>query len=123
MLLGLGNLVTNYWLTWFLPTCVAAVGFLTLCWKGIKAFVKIHEAAEKIARIEHEFQPNSGTSMRDQIDAVRAEQATVKTALTIQVRQMTDHIAADSQAFKRQDRFNTKIEGTLERIEDHLRSK
>jgi phosphate uptake regulator len=117
----LGNLFTDC-VAWA-PGILAALGILVLCWKGVTAFVKIIEAARKIdglstkvATIEHEFSPNSGTSMRDQVDAVRNAQA-------LALSQMADHMRSDAEAFKRQDRFNTKIEGALERIEDHIRGK
>lgn len=118
------------WLVWLPASLLATLGVLAVCWKGIKAFVRISDAADKIGRIEHEFSPNSGSSMRDQIDAVRIEQLKVSTDLQmqsadlkIQVSQMRDHIGADAKAFASQDRFNQRIESTLDRIEDHVRGR
>lgn len=118
-----GALVDVYWITWFPGSLLALTGILLLCWKGIRSFVTIQEAAATITRIEHEFSPNSGSSMRDQIDALRIEQTRVATNLLLSNEQMASHIRADADAFSRQDRTNTRVEATLDRIEDHVRGK
>lgn len=111
----------SYWITWFPAALLAALGVLAMAWKGIVAFTRIQGAAAAITRIEYEFSPNSGTSLRDQVDAVRLEQADVKADLRIQMRQMQDHIAADGRSFDYQARFNQHVEATLDRIEAHVR--
>lgn len=119
-----------YWITWFPGSVLACLGILALVYKGILALTKVTDAANvtrviqadvselklEVANIKHEFHPNSGTSMRDQVDAISTTQQLDKGV-------MQSHMDNDKSAFARQDRVNNRIESVLDRLEDHLRNK
>lgn len=51
------------------------VGFLALMFKGLRVLLRrFDKQDDTLARIEHEVFPNTGGSLRDQVDNIRAEQ-------------------------------------------------
>lgn len=109
--------VDNYWLTWFPGALLAFFGLLTLIWKGIEQRVEekrvLRELKLALPAIQAEFSPDHGHSMKDRVEALHAKQDKHQ-------RVMTDHMENDKTAFAKQERFNDRIEATLERIEDKL---
>lgn len=118
----LAGLTVEYWFTWFPASVLATCGILTLVWKGIVAFGRMVDSSKRteamdarLIRIEHEFSPNSGTSMRDKVDALGVGQL-------LGAQTMAGHIESDRQAFARQDTVNNRLESVLDRLEDHMRN-
>lgn len=91
-----------YWFTWFPGACVATFALLVLIYKAVLAVNKIVTIVPVVEEIKHEFSPNSGSSMRDQVNALRSGQTRVIHRLDGQDWRMDRHEAA------------------LERIEDKL---
>jgi len=115
--------MSAYWVTWFPGVLLATLGVLTLVWKAISALVKLQQALPVIYQIHHEFSPNSGASMRDQVDQLRSDvhdAANKNLDLGVTLRK---HVGDDREAFSAQARTNTRIERQLDRIEDHVRGK
>jgi hypothetical protein len=114
----------NDWTLWLAPEAfLALLGIGAIVWKGVRLIFKVEAALPVLFEISHEFSPNSGNSLRDQIDAVRVDQRAVAGNLVKQVDSMQSHIAADATAFAKQDQTNLRVEATLDRIEDHVRGK
>ena len=113
----LGSAVNNYWLTWFPGAVLALISVLILVWKGITWLTSgihtIKQVQVALPLIQAEFSPNHGSSMKDRMEALHDKQDR-------HAEIMGEHMANDRTAFARQDRFNNKIEGALERIEDKL---
>lgn len=75
----------SYWVTWFPGALLATGGVLTLLFKGVMAFAETRKALPKlvaalpvIEEMAAQFQPNSGHSMRDQIDGLTREQKHIR---------------------------------------------
>jgi hypothetical protein len=121
-MLAATTLVQAYYIS---GATLAVLGVLTLVYKGISAF---ETTKRRVADISREFQPNGGHSMRDKVDAIVSEQQRVALALLaadgqrqVDAQRLADHILADSAAFNQQASTNQRIEGTLQRLDDHLR--
>ncbi len=112
-----GLLADTFWLTWLPGVVIASLAVLALLGKAFTSLSKIHEALPALYRIEHEFSPNSGTSMRDQIDELRDDVRAAATKTLDTNASMRRHIDDDKQAFSRQDRWNLRTEKQLDRIE------
>jgi outer membrane murein-binding lipoprotein Lpp len=112
-----------YWFTWFPGALLATFGVLTLLWKGITSLVRLQQALPVIYEIHHEFSPNSGTSMRDQINGLRSDVRDSNNKTVDLSSSMRKHVADDREAFAAQARTNVRMERQLDRIEDHVRGK
>lgn len=66
--------MSSYWYTWFPGACLAFLGLLTFIYKGIAAFVRVQRIVPMMEKVVAEVSPNSGHSMRDQVDQLKAGQ-------------------------------------------------
>lgn len=102
--------MSNYWVTWFPGAILAALGVLVLAWKGIVNMVTAKRTLDDVRmvlpKIEAEFSRNGGNSMRDRVEALHDRQGHLDD-------RFRRHVGDD-------DRHFSKLEATLERIEDKL---
>lgn len=82
----------SYWVTWFPGAIFAAVTLMALCWKAIRAFVRVQDAMPTLLDAAAELKSNGGQSVKDSVDHIKAEQLRLGGI-------MDKHILADAEGF------------------------
>lgn len=83
---------------------VAVIAALGAMWKVLRTAMRVDNALPTLLAIAEEFSPNHGSSLRDQVDAIRKNQDEVKKALGVVQDSTTawssDHDAVDEARFE-----------------------
>lgn len=67
----------SYWATWFPGELLAGLTILAIGYRGIETFVKVKLAMPTLLEAAAELKHNGGSSIKDDISAIKKEQSRV----------------------------------------------